>query len=113
MSPAIPAGAAVRLAPLPDRELEPGEVVLATLPDGRAVVHRVLQERNRAVRLRGDNNLTEDPLTLRENVVALVEAIDLGDGPMPVSRRARLPLWRLLKASAGAWRASIGSVLRR
>ena len=94
MLPAIRAGSRVRLGCVPDRPLRAGEVVLAELPDGQAVVHRVVAEasgeHDRTVRLRGDNNNAEDPPIPRSRVVALVDAIDRDGlvGSVPPARPA-------------------------
>ena len=109
MSPAIPPGSRVRLAPLPERMLARGEVVLATLGGNRCVLHRVMSERDGIVHLQGDSNLTADPATPRALVIAIAEAVDVGYGPVPVSRHARRPLWRLVRRTAGSWRSVVTS----
>lgn len=73
MHPTIRAGTRVRLVPVPRRALRRGEVVLATLLDGRTVLHRIRAIRNAQVVLRGDACIMDDAPTPFENVIALAD----------------------------------------
>jgi hypothetical protein len=104
MVPAIPPGTRVRLAPVPLHALRAGDVVLAELPGGNAVVHRVLVDEKAegagSVRLRGDNNNAGDPAILRTAVVALVEAVERDGvlGSVPRCRPAMAVTMRRARA---------------
>ncbi|HVE77908.1 MAG TPA: nucleotidyltransferase family protein [Gemmatimonadaceae bacterium] len=78
MHPTIPAGARVRLGPLPARRLGPRDVVLARLRDGAVVLHRVRADRGDEIVLRGDANLREDPATPRAAILALADTVAVG-----------------------------------
>jgi len=107
MRPSIPSGTPIRLGPVPARPLRPGEVVLATLPGGTVVVHRVLGERDGVVRLRGDGNVSPDAPTARASVHALVELVDLGGRSVPIAERPTIAPRILLRRV----RRAVGSLL--
>ena len=95
MRPAIVPGTRVRLVPLPARTLLRGEVVLAALPSGATVLHRVRRERHGVVHLRGDNTAAPDVPVSRERVVALADALENGGRVRPVDHAAHLTLHAL------------------
>lgn len=99
MRPAIAPGARVRLVPVPPRTLRWGEIVLAELPSGATVLHRVRRERGGVVRLRGDNTTGADAPVPRARVVALADAIERGGRVRRVRRFAR-PTLRALAGDA-------------
>jgi hypothetical protein len=94
MAPTIPSGSRVRFVPLPPGGPQRGQVVLAQLGANATVVHRVLARRGGTVALRGDNRTVDDPPISREQVIALVDQIDCGDGPRAPSRHPPV-LWHL------------------
>ena len=87
--------------------LKAREVVLATLPGGTVVVHRVLGERDGVVRLRGDGNVSPDAPTARASVHALVELVDLGGRSVPIAERPTIAPRILLRRV----RRAVGSLL--
>jgi hypothetical protein len=112
MLPTIPSGALVRLVPLPERPLRRGEVVLAVLPNGACVLHRVRAGRDGALTLSGDNNMAGDPPVRRADVLALADRVRLDDdherplrhwmvpSPSMLLRRTRWLAGRLIRALA-------------
>jgi Peptidase S24-like len=89
MRPTIHAGTRVRLVPIPGRALRKGEVVLATLLDGRTVLHRIRAVRNAHVVLRGDACVMDDAPAPFENVIALADVTWAGNRSREVPRRDR------------------------
>lgn len=85
MLPAVPAGACVRLGPLPDRPLRTGEVVLADVRAGAPLLHRIVDVEGDTYRLKGDSRLVPDPLVTHERLVALADSVRVGAiiRPMP------------------------------
>ena len=73
MRAAVADGERLRLVPLPVGGAQPGDVVMAVLPDDRLVVHRVRAVRGGEVWLRGDSCRLSDPPVLAGQVVARVE----------------------------------------
>jgi hypothetical protein len=102
MRPAIPPGTSVRLAPAPARQLQSGEVVLAIMPWGTPVLHRVVAERDGVVRLRGDARVRTDPLIPRTQVVAVADRIRRGAVDCAVPPAERVP-WRRWAGTAGCY----------
>ena len=90
MHPTIPNGALVRLRVATPAAVQRGDVVLARLPDGRVVLHRVVALGPDTMRLRGDGNVGSDPAVPRDAIVAIADAAVLGERSLPVGRRARL-----------------------
>ena len=76
MLPAIEPGSRVHLVPPPLRALRRGEVVLALLPGDVTALHRVEQERDGIVQLRGDNAVMFDVPVPRHRVLALADAVE-------------------------------------
>jgi hypothetical protein len=99
MMPAIPRGAMVRVRPLvgvPRR----GDVVLATLPNGQPVLHRVRRVEKGRVFLKGDNLVLADTGTPLDRVYALADALDMGAGIVKLSARPR----HSLRLALARWR---------
>ena len=78
MEPTIPDGSLVHIVPLPSRELETGEVVLARMPNGSFAVHRVLGETGGRVAMQGDNVSRPDMLIARDAVLGLADKVSIG-----------------------------------
>ena len=64
--------------------------MLARLPNGRVVLHRVVALRGDIMRLRGDGNVGSDPVVSTEAVVAIADAALQGERTLPIGRRARV-----------------------
>ena len=99
MAPAIPAGADVRLGPVRERSLRKGDVVLARLPSGLPVLHRVTAVRTHDVVLQGDALASADPPVSRDAILARAEAVRVGAVERPIPRRGARP-WRRI---GSAW----------
>jgi len=106
MSPAMPPGSVVRLSPLGAEGARPDEVVLAELPSGLPVVHRVVAVNGEQVTLRGDALPRRDPFVRHEAILARVTAVRVGDEERGV---LRAPRWRRVRWWRGVlarwWRA--------
>lgn len=61
MEPALPGGSAVEIVPMDGRQPRPGDAVLARLPDGSLVLHRVRRVSGGRLVLRGDGARRDDP----------------------------------------------------
>ena len=115
MYPAIPSGAAVRLAPVHGASITAGDVVLADLGGGKIVLHRVKHVRAGVVRLQGDANVRMDRPVMLSDVVAKADVVRLQGRVMPVPRlttaRAFVRAWTmrigrsegLARATARVW----------
>lgn len=88
MQPAIPHGAKVRLIP-PSRSVRRGDVVLAVLPSGRSVLHRVFCHRGETVFLIGDACTHPDPPVSRSNVLARADLLAVEGACELVPKRRR------------------------
>lgn len=100
MLPAIPRGAAVRLAPVSADEVVPGAVVLATLPSGQPVLHRVLRADGGRVFLKGDNVARPDAATTLDRVIAHATHVQIDGVDVPLGDRPR----RSLRMALSQWR---------
>lgn len=95
MRPTIAPGTRVRLAPIATVDaLEIGTVVLARLPNGVTVLHRVVARDGERVALRGDNMRTADPWTSRADVLAVADLLEIDGEVRPVGRNRRAALRR-------------------
>ena len=99
MAPAVPAGADVRLGPVRERSLRKGDVVLARLPSGLPVLHRVKSLRAHDVVLQGDALPSADPPVGYPAIVARADAVRVGAVELPVPARGPRP-WRRI---GSAW----------
>jgi hypothetical protein len=99
MAPAIPPGADVRLGPVRERSLRTGDVVLARLPSGLPVLHRVKAVRRREIVLQGDALPNADPVIGPRAIIARGEAVRVGSVERPMPGRGPRP-WRRL---GSAW----------
>lgn len=106
MSPTMPAGSLVRLSPLMTDGPRRHDVVLAVLPSGLPVVHRVVAVDGEQVTLRGDALPRRDPFVRHEAILARVTAVRVGDEERGV---LRAPRWRRVRWWRGVlarwWRA--------
>jgi hypothetical protein len=108
MMPAIRPGTKVRLVPAGVHGVQRGDVLLAVLPDGRAVLHRVRAVSDESITLRGDACVMEDPPIVKRNVVARADMLWHGQEAQPIARRvhgsislrARRFLWTLRRRLA-------------
>ena len=76
MAPFIdPENDRLMLSPLPDRELLPGDIVLYSRPDGKAVIHRVLRVHRDSIDMLGDGQLWVEEHVPKERAAALVTKV--------------------------------------
>ena len=73
MRASVADGERLRLVPIPAGGAQPGDVVMAALPDDRLVVHRVRAVRGDEIILRGDSSRVPDPPVLAGQLIARVE----------------------------------------
>lgn len=105
MRPAIAPGARVRLVPpCGASTVRPGAVVLARLPSGVTVLHRVISVDGRRVTLAGDNMPAADPATTLSEVVAVADLVDHRGQVRPVGTRRRGSVRRARRVVARAAR---------
>jgi len=71
MRPTIPGGALVRIGPLPNGGIRPGDVVLALTADGEPVLHRAVAVRRDGILTRGDASINMDPPVPHERVIGV------------------------------------------
>ena len=71
MRPTISRGALVRIGPVPNGGIRPGDVVLALTADGEPVLHRALVIRRDGILTRGDASITMDPPVPHERVIGV------------------------------------------
>jgi hypothetical protein len=83
MLPSIASGAQVRLV-APGRP-RVGDVVLARLPSGECVLHRVRRLAGDRVVLCGDGNVRDDPAIAATSIVAVADRIADERGERPLS----------------------------
>jgi hypothetical protein len=88
MGRCIPHGSIVRVGPV--RTIKRNDVVLARLPSGQIVLHRVVRQNAETVFLCGDRRVQLDPPIPRSDVVGVVEELlrngrrwPIGDLPRP------------------------------
>lgn len=105
MLPAVPAGAHVRLGPLPDRPLRPGEVVLADIRAGAPLLHRIVDAEGETYRLKGDARLVPDPLVTHDRLVALADSVRVGDRVRPMPGPPRPGMRRVLSRGLATLRS--------
>ena len=86
MTPAIPIGANVRLDP-PSR-IVAGDIVLAELPNGLLVLHRVHRVTGDRIMLRGDASSVSDPPISRSRVLARAEVVVVDGSERRIPPRA-------------------------
>ena len=104
MRPTIAPGTRVRLAPIQSTSpLSVGVVVLARLPNGASVLHRIVALDGSRVVLRGDGMPTADPPVSRTDVVAVADLLEVGGAVREVGRRRRGSVrgvrWALARAA--------------
>jgi len=89
MRPAIPSMAAVRIVPLAGRLPRKGEVVLARLPTGRFVLHRVVRLSDNSIQLKGDALARRDVNVASEAVLGLCDQVEIEGSICHVADRPR------------------------
>ena len=89
MLPAIPCDAEVRLVRVPSGSVRAGDIVLALLPGGQPVIHRIEEVLPGGVRLRGDNVHRSDGVVPHDQVVALAETVRRNGALEPLTPGAR------------------------
>lgn len=86
MSPAIPPGASVRIAPIDPQTVMPGDVLLAVHGD-RVTLHRLVRLDGAAVVLKGDNNWYRDAPIARTAILGRAEVVEVGGQLHPIPHR--------------------------
>lgn len=101
MLPTIPRLAEVRVRALPPRDLRRGDVVLAQLPGGQPVLHRVHRLSGDAIILKGDNmRRPDEPVPLRR-IVGIADQVRAAAQTYPILARPH----RSLRVTIGRWRS--------
>jgi hypothetical protein len=103
MLPTIPRVAEVRVRGIPSRHIRRGDVVLAQLPGGQPVLHRVHGVSGDEITLKGDNMRRLDSPVRRSDTIALADYVRVGTRMHKL--RAR-PDWSL-RTAVGRWRSSL------
>lgn len=106
MMPAIPRGAEVLLGPLPERALRRGDVVMAVLPNGQPVIHRVTRVSAGRLHLRGDNLALRDSPVHLAAAIAFATHVRVDGAAVELAARPR----RSLRLALGRLRWSLGRV---
>ena len=75
MHPFIQDGDVVEVRHVKSNKIKPGDIVLSRLPDGRLVVHRVIQKYFDSFLIQGDALPYPDGLIPLHNIFGLVDAI--------------------------------------
>ena len=88
MRPTIPRGALVRIGPVPDDGIRPGDVVLALTADGEPVLHRAVVVRRDGIVMRGDASITMDPPVPHERVIGVATHVREDGKERALGRRA-------------------------
>lgn len=109
MRPAIPAMAAVRIVPLAGRQPRNGEVVLARLPTGRFVLHRVVRLSDKCIQLKGDALARRDVNVAHEAVLGLCDQVEIDGSVWDVMERPRDSLQLLTSTLWARTRAVVTS----
>jgi len=80
MSPAIPDGSLVRVAPVVAEDVQVGDVILVVSPDGRPVYHRLARRKRRGGQLLfqtwGDTCADPDNSVPAESIVGVVTEVE-------------------------------------
>lgn len=87
MIPSIPRDAAVLLRPVGAEGVSIGDVALAELPDGTAVLHRVLSVGEGVVVMKGDNLPRADAPISADRLLAVARDIETREGRIALPRR--------------------------
>ena len=90
MHPTVKDGALVRLVPLPDRPLRPGDVVFGVMRSGNPVIHRVREVTAESVSLQGDNMLHPDAPLAAGDILALADTVQQDTRASAIPARAPL-----------------------
>ena len=109
MLPAIPSRAVVRLTG-EESPIRSGDVVLARLPSGTCVLHRVMRADATHLVLQGDGNINPDPVIARSAVVAIADAIHVRGRTKPVPARSVVSprrLWYRLRSAVWRWERAL------
>jgi hypothetical protein len=112
MRPAIPSMAAVRIVPLADRQLRKGEIVLARLPTGRFVLHRVVRLSHNGIQLKGDALARRDVNVTRDAVLGVCDEVEIDGIIWDVMQRPRDSLQVLTSTLWARTRAAVSARTR-
>lgn len=86
MLPSIPRDAAVLLERVEPGRVVAGDVVLAELPDGKIVLHRVASVTGTTVVMKGDNLPASDAPLPVDRILAVARSVETARGRVPLSR---------------------------
>ncbi|OLE96388.1 MAG: hypothetical protein AUG75_21145, partial [Cyanobacteria bacterium 13_1_20CM_4_61_6] len=89
MEPAIPQSAAVRIEPVFRRGYRENDVVLARLPHGHFVLHRVLRVATDSVQLKGDAMRRRDLPVAPNAIIGVCDRIEIGGLEYSVDERPK------------------------
>ena len=106
MQPAIPPMAAVRIRALDDHTLRRDDVVLALLPHGQFVLHRLVRLSDDFVQLKGDSLARRDAVVRRAAVLGLCDQVEVDGRVWRIEDRPRDPVHLLTSALWGRTRAA-------
>jgi hypothetical protein len=103
MQPAIPPSAAVRIVPASAREIRPLDVVLARLPHGQLVLHRVLHAGPDRMHLKGDAMRRRDAVVPPHAILGVCDLVDVDGRVWRIEERPRDALAQLAAAARERW----------
>jgi hypothetical protein len=89
MEPAIPSSAAAHIEPVSPRGVRQNDVVLARLPHGHFVLHRVVQLTPDSVQLKGDAMRRRDIVVAPAAIIGVCDRIEIGGLEYPIESRPR------------------------
>jgi acetyl-CoA carboxylase alpha subunit len=99
MQPAIPASAAAHIVPLRANELRKDDIVLARLPHGPMVLHRIHRICDDRVQLKGDAMRRRDAVVPRSAILGRCDEVEIDGIVYRAADRPRDSV-SLLKAAA-------------
>lgn len=89
MQPAIPPSAAARIVPLDERVLRQDDIVLARLPHGQFVLHRVQRLSDDIVQLKGDAMRRRDCVVERSQILGICDQVEIDGAVYAAEERPR------------------------
>ena len=115
MSPSIPSGARVRVAPFNEHGPRAGDVAVVETDAGDIVMHRILDIDDATVWLRGDNMPVSDRPVARARLIGMATHLETVDGARVLARRVpsavRRRFWRVQRRAERLLRGMAASGL--
>jgi hypothetical protein len=99
MQPAIPPSAAAHIVPPSSRVVKADDIVLARLPHGRFVLHRVQHLWDHKVQLKGDAMRRRDDVVEQSAIVGICDRVEVGGVLYRAEDRPRDPVALLASAA--------------